>query len=537
MASSCELLNNFMSTNNQELIETLTTSGLLSQAEINAVQQRLSGAVLSPEDLCKELIRQNLLTRLQAAAVLKGKTRNLVFGDYVVLDRIGQGGMGQVFKARHVPTGKTVALKVLSAEAVKNRRLIERFKKEARAIARLKHPNITRAYEAGKINSVRYLVMEFVDGENMLDRVKRKGPLSVDEAISVTVQAAKGLDYAHGKGIVHRDIKPSNLLRDRRSGRVKILDLGLARVEEDDPDAVRLTMPGQMLGTARFMAPEQIEDARIADVRSDLYSLGCTLYFLLRGKAPYSGETIAHTLMAHVTSPIPNLCSKRPDCPGWLGEAFKKMLAKKPADRFATMADFVALVERELSNDLSADTSHVASNHVLDDDMDDNDEFSKLINGRNEGDSLEQLYSDDREAPSAHEDMLAAESGILPNDESIPPITDVPVSASEPVDEVDLAEFAVAAPAAPAPSSDILTAASAFHLEDTPPQPIPVYTPPAALETAPAGAGSDGPPDSIRDRIKSRQDREKASLRRFQIIGGGAVVVLILIVLAVVLLR
>ena len=332
-----------MSISIQELIQNLTKSGLLSDDEISTIHGSIGARadIKSAESFARELVRQNHLTKLQAAAVLKGKTKNLVFGEYIVLEKIGSGGMGQVFKGRHRPTGKLVAVKVLSADAVKNRRLIERFKKEARAVARLKHPNIVRAYEAGKINRIRYLVMEFVEGENLLARVKRKGPLPVDECIRSILEAARGLDYAHQKGVIHRDIKPSNLLRDKATARVKILDMGLARVDEPDEDEIRLTMPGQMLGTARFMSPEQVEDARKADVRSDVYSLGCTLYFLMRSKAPYSGETVAHTLMAHVSAPIPDLCQKRPDAPRWLGDLFQKMLAKKPRERFQTLGELV----------------------------------------------------------------------------------------------------------------------------------------------------------------------------------------------------
>jgi serine/threonine protein kinase len=251
--------------------------------------------------------------------------------------------------------------------------------------------------------------MEYVDGENMLQRVKRKGPLPIDEVIHCVLHAARGLEYAHGKNIIHRDIKPSNLLRDKRNGRIKVLDMGLARVddgEEDDEDAIRLTIPGQMLGTARFMAPEQIEDARKSDIPSDVYSLACTMYYLLRGKAPYSGETIAHTLMAHVNAPIPNLCKKRKDVPAWLGEVFTKMMAKSPDDRYQTMGDLVT----EIQNNLGAD---MHSGHVLvEDEPQSEDDFSKVLREKDddEGSSLAELYTDKPESDSepASEEFAAA---------------------------------------------------------------------------------------------------------------------------------
>lgn len=388
----------------QDLLRNLTESGLLSDEEVSTVHESYArrGQAATAEEFAKELVKSNHLTKLQAAAVLKDKTRNLIFGDYVVLEKIGSGGMGQVFKARHKPTRKLVAIKVLSAEAVSNRRLIERFKKEAKAIGRLKHPNVVRAYEAGKINKIRYLVMEFVDGENMLARVKRKGPLAVDEVVNCVLQAARGLDYAHQKGIIHRDIKPSNLLRDRNTGRVKVVDLGLARVEEpdeDEEDQIRLTMAGQMLGTARFMAPEQVEDARKADVRSDIYSLACTMYYLLRGKAPYSGETVAHTLMAHVSAPIPDLCRKRKDVPAWLGDVFNRMMAKKPKDRYQSMGDLVADIQQHLAVSLQ--------DHVLDDSQEPDDEYSEIVAKKDLGASIADLYV-------SPDEVQAAESEILP---------------------------------------------------------------------------------------------------------------------------
>lgn len=536
----------------QELLKNLTESGLLSDDEISTIHDSVNSRqdIRSAESFARELVRQNRLTKLQAAAVLKGKTRNLVFGEYVVLEKVGSGGMGQVFKARHRPTGKLVAVKVLSADAVKNRRLIERFKKEARAVARLKHPNIVRAYEAGKINRIRYLVMEYVEGENMLARVKRKGPLPVDECIRSILEAARGLDYAHQKGVIHRDIKPSNLLRDRLTGRVKVLDMGLARVDEPDEDEVRLTMPGQMLGTARFMSPEQVEDARKADVRSDIYSLGCTLYFLMRSKAPYSGETVAHTLMAHVSAPIPDLCQKRPDAPAWLGEVFEKMLAKKPRDRFQTMGELVQTIQHHLGEELTHDSSDDASASP-----ENEDDYSKLIARRNEeGESLEELFSEDEVAASADRES------------SVP--FDAPAGAHL-VDEVDQLDDDAPSPFVSPGDSDGLDenvdlGAIESDRDDVDSQKKPPVSPASAemasvqvfdLNAAEenegngvAGIDEQNEPESesqdqsvlnessedqttvdgdyVKSKLANRELREKAAARRFQIIGlvtGGAI--------------
>ena len=515
----------------EDLVGNLADSGLLSQDEMATVHDSIAAEphVKTGDDLARELVKQKYLTKLQAAAVLKGKTSNLVFGDYIVLEKIGSGGMGQVFKAQHKPTGKNVALKVLSADAVKNKRLIERFKKEAKAVARLKHPNVVRAYEAGKFNRIRYLVMELVEGENMLARVKRKGPLPVDECVACVLQAARGLGYAHEKGVTHRDIKPSNLLRDRHTGRVKILDMGLARVEEEeDEDSVRLTMPGQMLGTARFMAPEQIEDARNADVRSDVYSLGCTLYYLLRGKAPYSGETVAHTLMAHVSAPVPDLCRKRSDVPDWLGDVFQKMLAKDPADRYQKMSDLVDVIQLHLGEQMARESSE----HVLDDDPYDDDEYSKLIAGREEGSSLESLYSEDAsEVPKVNgfsraddEDpieQLVSDTPELADDAPVDPDR---TFGARPVGDFESAGDAVTIDAAVSDQPVDATSPQGFRLPDSNTVskdlgvlPVSSDASVGTVEPLERGAGY------VRDKLKQRQDHQREANRRVQMIASAVV--------------
>ena len=543
-----------MSISIQEFLDNLTESNLLTDDEISTIHDSIGSRpeVQSAESFARELVRQDHLTKLQAAAVLKGKTKNLVFGEYVVLEKIGSGGMGQVFKARHRPTDKLVAVKVLSADAVKNRRLVERFKKEARAVARLKHPNIVRAYEAGKINRIRYLVMEYVEGENMLARVKRKGPLPVDECIRSILEAARGLDYAHQKGVIHRDIKPSNLLRDKSTARVKVLDMGLARVDEPDEDEIRLTMPGQMLGTARFMSPEQVEDARKADVRSDVYSLGCTLYFLMRSKAPYSGETVAHTLMAHVSAPIPDLCKKRPDTPAWLGDVFQKMLAKKPRDRFQTMGELVETIQHHLGEDL---TKHDSSDELIDSE----DELARLIARRDdEGESLEELFSEDGAAAagaSAEEfadpdapagahlvrsrdqtDENAGASKFGKRDDPVE-LDDEDVEFTGIVDEDDAEESQKMQPITPAGAE--MASAQSFDLnaseEMSTSEPVTEADAGDRTETSQAESREDASAgdeatvdgDYVKSKLANRGLREKEATRKFQTAGlvAGAVIV------------
>lgn len=332
----------------EQFIENLTSSGLFSADELSAFRESLAPEK-RPQDalgLACELIRAGKLTKYQAEAVYRGRTKGLVFGEYTILEQIGAGGMGQVFKARHRTMERVVALKMLPPKAMKSPQAVERFHREVRTAARLTHPNIVIAYDAGEHKGNHYLVMEHVDGYDLANVVAQRGPLSVSQAVDCIVQAAKGLEYAHSEGVAHRDIKPGNLLLDRK-GTVKILDMGLARIFEggrsDSPD--RLTDSGQVMGTCDYMAPEQAEDTHAADHRADIYSLGCTLYRLLTGHKPYTGDTLIQILLAHREAPIPSIVQKRPDAPAELDAVFQKMMAKTPDDRYQSMAEVIAALE------------------------------------------------------------------------------------------------------------------------------------------------------------------------------------------------
>lgn len=272
-------------------------------------------------------------------------------GNYTILECIGRGGMGAVYKAHHRRMNRVVALKTIAAGALQTSEAVDRFRQEVHAAARLDHPQIVTAYDADQFGDVHVLVMQFVDGTDMASRVRAQGPFPVELAVDCIRQAARGLEYAHRQGVIHRDIKPANLLLDKE-GRVKILDMGLARIEESlgnprGQNGNGLTQTGAVMGTVDFMAPEQALDSKSADARSDVYSLGCTLFWLLSGKTPFVGDTVMKKLVAHREGEIPRLLSVRPDIPEWLEAVFQRMLAKQPEDRFQTMSKLLAALPEQ----------------------------------------------------------------------------------------------------------------------------------------------------------------------------------------------
>lgn len=332
----------------EQFVRHLTTSGLMSAAEVTSFQQKIppDKRPKDGEALARELVRANKLTKYQAQAIYQGKVKGLVFGDYRVLDKLGQGGMGVVLKAEHRRMKRVVAVKMIAGAALKSPDAVKRFYREVEAAAKLNHPNIVQAHDASEHDGIHYLVMEYVDGKDLAAIVKERGSLPIAQAVDYVIQAARGLQYAHMQKIVHRDIKPANVLLDKE-GTVKILDMGLARiaglVEEEDKD--RLTASGQVMGTCDYMAPEQAMDTHHADARADIYSLGCTLYRLLTGDTMYKGETLAKILVSHQMAPIPSLSKMRGDVPQPLDAVFQKMVAKKPENRYQSMAEVIAALE------------------------------------------------------------------------------------------------------------------------------------------------------------------------------------------------
>lgn len=268
-------------------------------------------------------------------------------GQYELLERLGQGGMGTVYKALHTRLKRPVTLKVLPKDRMEDVQAVARFQREMEAVGRLDHPHLVRAFDAGEANGQPYLAMEFLEGLDLARLVRRSGPLSVANACEAVRQAALGLQHAHEHGLVHRDIKPSNLLLTA-AGQVKVLDLGLARLTSDESLADDMTGSGQLLGTGDFIAPEQGQDPRQADARSDLYALGCTLYFLLAGEAPFGRapyDTFLQKVLAHAQEPLPPIPSQRADLSADLVAILGKLTAKAPSERFQTAAEVAQALE------------------------------------------------------------------------------------------------------------------------------------------------------------------------------------------------
>jgi serine/threonine-protein kinase len=337
------------------LIVALRDSASLHAAQLQEVVNTLQNQYHEPRLLAKELMQRGWLTPYQLNQIFLGRGRELVLGPYLLLERIGEGGMGQVFKAWHRVLDRVVALKVIRKDRLECPEAVRRFQREIVAASRLSHPNIVAAFDADEVEGTRYIALEYVEGTDLTKMVKQSGPLPIAQACDYMRQAALGLQHAFERGLVHRDIKPSNLLvtqgpkgmgSSAEQGVVKILDMGLVRMEDANEEENALTNFQATLGTPDYIAPEQARDAHSADIRSDLYSLGCTFYYLLTGRVPFPGNSAMEKLLKHwmeEPTPIEDL---RHDVPVELADMVRTLMAKKQEDRYQKPIELVAALTR-----------------------------------------------------------------------------------------------------------------------------------------------------------------------------------------------
>ncbi|HEV3262046.1 MAG TPA: protein kinase [Gemmataceae bacterium] len=324
-----------------KLLDLAHKSGVLTEEQVDAYVRELLAAPTVPDTpakLAAAMVRDGLLTHFQAEHLLVGKSRRFIVGKkYRLLERLGAGGMGSVYLCDHVFLRRRVAVKVLPPGRSDDRSALERFYREARAVAALDHPNIVRCHDIDCDGAIHFLVMEYVDGSSLQEIVKKHGPMDITRAAHYIRQAALGLQHAHEAGLVHRDVKPGNLLVDR-TGTVKVLDLGLARFFNDASDDITRKHDETVLGTTDYLAPEQALDGNV-DIRADIYSLGATFYFLLAGKPPFADGSIAQKLIWHQTRQPKPIRSVRAEVPEALAAVLERLMAKDATKRYQTPAE------------------------------------------------------------------------------------------------------------------------------------------------------------------------------------------------------
>ncbi|MBP3956679.1 protein kinase [Gemmata sp. G18] len=332
----------------EELLQLIRKSGMVDEAKLSMYLQRRNltrGVSADPRELADELVQDGILTYFQSEQFLLGKWRGFTIGKFKLLERVGVGGMGQVFLCEHMFMRRRVAVKVLPPAKAEQPAALGRFYREARAAGSLDHPNIIRTHDIDQDGNLHFIVMDYVDGPNLLDVVKKFGPMDLRRAVSYVRQVAGGLEYAFRNKLIHRDIKPGNILIDRK-GVARILDMGLARFLNDHTDQLTIKYDDKIvLGTADYVAPEQVANSHSVDIRADIYGLGATFYFLLAGHPPFPTGTVSQKLLWHRTKEPTPIRQIRPEVPEGLAVIVGKMMAKDPKARYQTPAQIVAELE------------------------------------------------------------------------------------------------------------------------------------------------------------------------------------------------
>lgn len=337
---------------NLTLLDVLRQTQLLTSEQLEVLMRSLPARPTDPRALARAMLQRGWLNVYQINQLLAGRGLELVIGPYHVLDRLGAGGQSTVYKARHVESGLVVALKVIKAELLDNPEAAAQFLQEMEAMATLDHPNVVQFYDADKVGETYYCALEYVEGTDLGKYVRLTGPLPVQEACDYIRQTALGLQHAHERNLIHRDIKPVNLFLTGeaepgtalpRVGKViKILDWGLASLRP--PKGHLLCADGQanstkvVIGTADYLSPEQAMNPDKVDIRGDIYSLGCTFYYLLTGQPPFPTGTLMQKILQHQKDEPTPVESIRSDLPFGLAGVLKRMMAKKPESRYQTPA-------------------------------------------------------------------------------------------------------------------------------------------------------------------------------------------------------
>ncbi|MEQ8788143.1 MAG: serine/threonine-protein kinase [Pirellulaceae bacterium] len=335
--------------NVKNFVDLLRRSSLVDDDQLDAALERCreqhSGVLPDDVDAVADfLVDANLITRWHCEKLFDGKYKGFFLNKYKLLRHVGSGGMSSVYLAEHRLMHQLRAIKVLPKQRVSESSYLARFHLEAKATASLDHRNIVRAYDVDNVGDTHFLVMEYVEGQDIQAIVKQQGPLPFETAAEYMRQAADGLQHAHEANLIHRDVKPANLLVDR-SGVVKILDLGLALFSKDENTSLTVAHNENVLGTADYLAPEQALNSHNVDCRADIYGLGCTMYFALTGRPPFNEGTLAQRIAMHQTQMPPDIRELREDCPAELVEICFHMLQKKAEDRYSScreVADVLA---------------------------------------------------------------------------------------------------------------------------------------------------------------------------------------------------
>lgn len=344
---------NVTATPDSPFLSALRKSGRFAPQDLATAEDAFSECQGNSASLALRLKAAGLLTHYQFRKLQANRAADLVFGKYLIFDKIGEGGMGKVYRACDTALGREVALKVVRPHLLANKMVVKRYRREVSATAAFDHQNIVHLYDADDVNGRHYLAVEYVDGSDLARLVKECGPLDPFEVCEYARQTALGLHHAHERGFVHRDIKPSNLLvsgeralpRAATQATVKILDMGLVRcLENEEPSLFDLTRDNTVVGTPDYMAPEQANDSTLVDGRADFYSLGCTMLFLLTGKPPFTASTAMGRLIAHQRNPVPKVRSLRSDVPQEVAAIIERLMSKNPDRRPSSGAELAYLL-------------------------------------------------------------------------------------------------------------------------------------------------------------------------------------------------